>query len=75
MCPVKNFYFPRLFKAMVGHVAYKIKGGVPRRGSKLYGSNVHLAIGPVSILYLSNGMMLELEQPYFNHNNKSPTHY
>ena len=50
----------------------RMKADVARRGSKFYGRNFLLAIGPIPVLYLTwnSDMMLDVEQPYFNHSNK-----
>ena len=50
----------------------RMKVDVARRGSKFYGRNFLLAIGPIPVLCLTwnSDMMLDVEQPYFNHSSK-----
>lgn len=51
-----------------------MKVDVARRGSKLHERNVLLVVGPAPILFLTwnSDRKLEEEQPYFNHNYKTP---
>ena len=50
----------------------RMKVDIAHRGSKFYGRNFLLAIGPIPVLYLTwnSDMMLDVEQPCFNHSNK-----